>query len=728
MEGDRYRIVLGGAVQGVGLRPFVYRLATSLNLAGYVQNSSDGLVIEVEGAPDRLDRFTDRLRDERPAAALVTEQQVTRLAPVGGIGFLILDSNAAQRPRAGLLNDLATCSDCLRELTDPANRRYGYVFTNCTACGPRFTIVEQLPYDRGSTTMRRFEMCDACRAEYQTPIDRRYHAQPNACPRCGPTLSHSIDDIARALRAGSIVALKGIGGFHLLCDARNGDAVSRLRRRKARDFKPFAVMMPSLVVTRDYCMVSDLEAAALTSAAAPILLLQPRLPSDLARGVSADAPFVGVMLPYSPLHHLLMREHGLPIVATSGNVAGEPIAIDDEQARTRLGSIADLIVTHDRPIARPCDDSVARVGAHGLTILRRARGFAPLPIDLGVELPTALAVGGHLKSTIALGVGRHAVVSQHLGDLDTTGARRGFEAAIDDLCSTYGVTPAFVVADRHPDYASHRWAELSGFRVVEIQHHHAHVAACAAENGVRGPYLGVAWDGAGLGDDGTIWGGEFFAVDGSRFERVTHLRPFRLPGGDAAAREGWRVVAAMDWITRGDIALEGREHAGVLAGMLARGVNAPWSTSAGRLFDAVAAIVGVRECSRFEGEAALALEAAIDVHESGTYPFGSGVDGDWAPMLDAIRSDLDQGERQGAIAARFHRTLVDWIRRVAGGMGIRSVVLSGGVFQNAFLVDRAVEALTAGGHAVYTHRRVPANDGGLSLGQLALAQQLANGD
>jgi hydrogenase maturation protein HypF len=722
MEAGRCRIVLEGAVQGVGLRPFVYRLATSLSLGGYVQNSSDGLVIEVEGDADRLEQFAVRLTRERPPAALVTAERVSHVPPVGATAFVIAASQADAHHQTGMLNDLATCADCLREILDPANRRHGYPFTNCTACGPRFTIIERLPYDRASTTMGRFEMCDACRTEYDSPSNRRYHAQPNACARCGPKLSSSIAAISQALRAGSIVALKGVGGFHLLCDARDSGTVARLRQRKARDFKPFAVLMPSLDEARAHCFVNADEAAVLTSPASPIVLLRPRVPSVLAPEVSGRAPFVGVLLPYSPLHHLLMREHATPIVATSGNIPGEPIAIDDDQAREQLGSIADVTVTHDRPIARPCDDSVVRVGGHGPSILRRARGFAPLPIHVDADLPAALAVGGHLKSTIAIGVGRHAVVSQHLGDLDTAAARHGFEAAIDDMCRAYRFTPEFVVADRHPDYASRQWAESSGFKVVEVQHHQAHVAACALENGVSDAYLGVAWDGAGLGDDGTVWGGEFFGSHGMQFDRVAHLRPFRLLGGDAAAREGWRVVLAMDWHSYGNAALDGRGDAGVLEPMLRRGVNAPWSTSVGRLFDAVAWIAGVCDGNRFEGESALALEAAIDPRAGGSYPFGEGLTGDWEPLIDAVRRDLDRNATPGTIAARFHRALVNWICRVADCLQAGSVVLSGGVFQNAFLVDRAVAALTSSGRTVHTHRRVPANDGGLSLGQLAVAR------
>jgi hydrogenase maturation protein HypF len=667
----------------------------------------------------RRDRYRIELDSAAQGAAFSRKHHV---APLTVASFLIAGSETSAQVRSSMQNDLATCTECLREVMDPANRRHGYAFTKCTACGPRFSITEGLPYNRALTTMRPFEMCDDCRREYETPTDRRYRAQSNACPRCGPQLSRSISEIAHALRAGSIVALKGLGGFHLLCDARDTGTVARLRQRKARDYRPFAVMMPSLAVASAYCVIDEREAALLTSSASPIVLLRARQPSAIAPEVSGRAPSLAALLPYSALYHLLMHEYGAPVVATSGDLSGEPIAVDNDEAQERLGSIADLIVTHDRAIVRPCDDSVVRVGASGPTMLRRARGYAALPIDVGVELPHALAVGAHLKNTIAIGIGQRAMISQHIGDLDTASARRVFEVAIDDMSRTYGFTPEFVVADRHPDYASRRWAEASGFKVVEVQHHHAHVAACAAENGVTGRYLGIAWDGAGLGDDGAVWGGEFFAVDGQRCDRVAHLRPFRLLGGDAAAREGWRVVLSMDWASYGATALGRRDDNRTLKPMLTRGVNAPWSTSVGRLFDAVAAVAGICERNRFEGESALALEASINPRSEGTYPFGTGVSGDWEPLLAAIRRDLNRAVSPAAIAARFHRTLVDWVCRVAQQLQIEQIVLSGGVFQNAFLLDRSIAALTARGHRVYAHRHVPANDGGLSLGQLFMAR------
>ncbi len=722
MESCRYRIVLDGAVQGVGFRPFVYRLASSLALSGYVQNSTDGLVIEVEGERDRLDRFMARLGRERPSVALVTREDVSAVPPLGSADFAMTDSERIEAPRSGIANDLAACPECLREIADPSNRRFGYPFTTCPTCGPRYTIARDLPYDRLTTTMNRFRMCEACSVEYETVTDRRYHAQPNACPDCGPRLSRSIPEIGEELRRGSIVALKGIGGFHLLCDARDAHVVARLRERKVRDSKPLAVMMPSLAVARQHCYIEPEEEAALLSSAAPIVLLRPRPESDLAPNVSGSVPCVGVMLPYSPMYHLLMWEYGMPLIATSGNLAGESIVIDDREAWLRLKPVVDVLVTHDRPIARPCDDSVMRVGAKGPMVIRRSRGYAPLPVDVNVDLPHALAVGGHRKNTIAIGVGRRAIVSQHLGDLETPPARRAFETAVADLCRMYRFTPEAVIADRHPDYASRQWAESCGLPIVEVQHHHAHVAACAAENGVEPPYLGIAWDGAGLGDEGEVWGGEFFSVTHCGFDRVAHLRPFRLLGGDASARDGWRVALAMDWAVRGAAAIEERPHAGALEPMLHRGVNAPWCTSIGRLFDAVAALTGVCDHSRFDGESALALEAAIDPNERRCYPFGGDLNGDWAPLLAAIRDDVDRRRPIGRIAARFHLALVKWMCRVADRLQLVSVVLGGGVFQNAFLVDHAVAALTAHGHDVYVPRSIPANDGGLSLGQLVVAR------
>ncbi len=714
---QRLRLVLHGAVQGVGFRPFVYRLARELGLTGWVLNSSAGLVVEVEGEAAELERFRQRLEAERPPASYILAREQSWLPAKGYTEFRILPSDEAAEKTAAVLPDLATCRECLAEMLDPANRRYLYPFTNCTRCGPRYTIILDIPYDRPRTTMRGFTLCDDCRREYTDPADRRFHAQPNACPRCGPRLTATVAQTAGELAAGRIVALKGIGGFQLLVDARNEEAVQRLRRRKRREEKPFALMMPSLDMVRQYCVVSEAEAELLQSPAAPIVLLRPNGRPGIAPSVARSSPYLGVMLPYSPLHHLLMRAFPHPIVATSGNLSDEPIAIDNDEAVARLTGVADFFLMHDRPIARPCDDSVARVVRGRPSLVRRARGYAPLPIALDRELPPVLAVGGHLKNTVAIALRRQVILSQHVGDLDTLEARNAFERAIADLCRLYRFQPKLVACDLHPDYASTRWAARSGLPVVAIQHHQAHVAACAAENEIREPYLGVAWDGTGYGTDGVVWGGEFFLVEHGRFERVAHLRPFRLPGGEAAVREGWRAAASLRYETFGAGAVGDTP----LLRMLERGVNSPWTTSVGRLFDAVAAMAGVARENRFEGQAAMMLERAIGgLEDDEAYPMPHG---DWRPLIEALEDDVRRGLPASRIALRFHNALVNWIVEVAARMGVRDVCLSGGVFQNGYLVERAAALLEARGHRVWTHQRVPPNDGGIALGQAVLAAE-----
>jgi hydrogenase maturation protein HypF len=711
---SRLNIRLRGAVQGVGFRPFVYRTALELNLSGWVQNSSAGVEIEAEGPEPAVERFLKLLHVEKPSAAVVQSQEVKRLDPTGLTGFTIRQSDGASAKQTGVLPDLATCDDCLAEMLNPANRRSGYPFTNCTHCGPRYTIIEDIPYDRPNTTMREFDLCSDCRREYEDPLDRRFHAQPIACPACGPKLDATIAEAVAALEQGHILALKGIGGFQLLVDARNEDAVRTLRQRKHREEKPFALMVAGLAEVRRYCAVSAAEEELLLSPAAPIVLLQPNGKVDLAPAVARSSPYLGVMLPCSPLHHLLMGMFPHPVVATSGNRSDEPIAADNEEARVRLGGIADTFLTHNRPIARPCDDSVVRLSRGLPVILRRARGYAPLPIPVSEELPPVLAVGGHLKNTVAIALGRQVILSQHIGDLDTLEARRSFERAIDDLCRLYDFHPEAVVCDLHPDYASTRWARDSGLPVIAIQHHHAHVAACAAEHNVPAPYLGVSWDGTGYGLDGTVWGGEFFRVENGAFERVAHLRPFPLPGGEAAIREGWRSAASLRHLL-------GRpsQAPGPVDEMLERDINCPRTSSAGRLFDAVAAILGIASENRFEGQAAMRLEWAIgNCRTDEAYPLR---DGNWEDAISAILDEAAAGVDTARIAARFHNTMAGWILATAQQNKFRRIILSGGVFQNRYLTERTSLLLEECGYEVFTHREVPPNDGGISLGQAVLA-------
>ncbi|MEK7409445.1 MAG: carbamoyltransferase HypF [Acidobacteriota bacterium] len=721
-EAARLRVSLQGAVQGVGFRPFVYRLAREMGLNGWVLNSSAGLIVEVEGSREELERFLARLDREKPPVAAVLSREVALLPPAGFTGFEIRSSDVEEERTAGVLPDLATCPECLAELLDPADRRFLYPFTNCTRCGPRYSIVLDIPYDRPRTTMGGFTLCPECHREYTDPADRRFHAQPNACPRCGPKIQQTIGEAAQALHTGRIVALKGIGGFQLLVDARNEEAVVRLRGRKRREEKPFALMMPSLEMVREYCVLSPQEAGLLESPAAPVVLLRPNGRPGIAPAVARHSPYLGVMLPYSPLHHLLMREFPFPIVATSGNLSDEPISIDNDEARTRLGEVADSFLMHDRPVARPCDDSVARVVRGRASLIRRARGYAPLPIRIGRELPPVVAVGGHLKNTVAIAIGRQVCVSQHVGDLDTIEARRAFENAIDDLCRLYRFRPELVACDLHPDYASTRWAQQSGLPLVAVQHHHAHVAACAAEHELDEPYLGVAWDGTGYGLDATVWGGEFFLVEHGRFERVAHLRPFRLPGGEAAVRQGWRSAAYFgDRLHNLEIPCAGSPQRSpkLIRRMIERGVNAPWTTSVGRLFDAVASLAGVAHENRFEGHAAMLLERTIGgLVTDDAYPLPHG---DWRPLIEAVCGDVSRAVAPTRIAARFHNALANWIVEVAEQIRARHVCLSGGVFQNGYLTERAAALLEERGCRVYTHERVPPNDGGIALGQAVLA-------
>jgi hydrogenase maturation protein HypF len=747
---QRVAIRITGRVQGVGFRPYVYRLAAESELAGWVANTPEGVGIEAEGDAGRLQSFLARLPAELPPLARIDTLSTEPRPPVGERGFRVRLSRAAGPASVCAPPDVATCPACLAEIFDPANRRYRYPFISCTDCGPRWSITAGLPFDRERTAMQRFSLCPACRAEYENPADRRFHAQTQCCPECGPQLSlrdktgelarrdEALRLAAEKLRSGAILALQGIGGFQLLADAGDEAAVLRLRRRKSRPAKPFAVMVESVETARALCEVSDMEQNLLASAAAPIVLLRRRGDGrTIASGVSPDNPWLGVMRAYSPLHHLLLAEFGGPVVCTSGNRSGEPICISEDEARARLADIADLFLVHDRPVLRALDDSVARAVAGREMLLRRARGYEPI-LRLGRNLPPVLAVGGHLKNTVALAAGDRAVLSQHLGDLDSAEARENFRKTVADLESLFGMAPDRIVTDLHPDYASTRLAETFGKPLIRVQHHHAHVLSCMAEHGLEPPLLGIAWDGVGFGPDGTLWGGEFLRIEPDGYARIARFRPFPLPGGEKAVREPRRAALGLLYASFGAAAFERTDLAPVaafapaelrtLARMLARGLNAPLSSGVGRLFDGIAALLGLRQTASFEGEAAMALEFAAERGGTGNaYPFdlveaesdawGLRWTVDWTPSVPALLKDAAAG-RTAEAAAKFHRTLAEIAAAVAAKAGLTQVVLTGGTFQNRLLTELAVARLEASGFTVHRHRYIPPNDGGLALGQL----------
>lgn len=762
----RLHIVVHGAVQGVGFRPFVYRLATEMKLNGWVLNSSQGVFIELEGGRHELDQFISRLGKEKPPHAYIQGMETAVLDAVGYVGFEIRESNHAGEKSALVLPDIATCPDCIEEIFDLKNRRYLYPFTNCTNCGPRFSIIKSLPYDRPNTTMQEFQMCGECRKEYEDPSDRRFHAQPNACLKCGPhvelwdkkgvPLSSHHDAIlqsAEYIRGGKIVALKGIGGFQFLVDARNDDAVNLLRTRKHREEKPFALMYPSLAKLKHECEVSEVEERFLLSPEAPIVLLKRRgstsrkfsnrdkagavlesgaleglEASEIALSVAPRNPYLGAMLPYTPLHHILLQELGFPVVATSGNISDEPICTDEHEAIEKLDGIADVFLVHDRPIERHVDDSVVRLMAGRAQIVRRARGYAPFPIEVehaGHE--SVLSVGGHLKNTIAVSSGNNIFVSQHIGDLSTPEAFKAFEKVAVDFQKLYEVSPGTIAHDLHPDYLSTQFARKWTNEKVGVQHHFAHVASCMAENKLSGEVLGVSWDGTGYGEDGTVWGGEFLRTDGTSYERVATFRSFRLPGSSASVKEPRRTAIGLLYQIFGEklfqmeviepIKAFDMRSLLILKRMLATGLNSPVTTSAGRLFDAVSSIVGLRQVVNFEGQGAMELEFALDgIGSKEVYDFeiagdkGQEAEGrkyfeptfiiDWEPMIRKVLFDKSDSVSVGLISARFHNTLVEMIVEIARRVGRDRVVVSGGCFQNKYLTERTISRLGEEGFRV----------------------------
>lgn len=762
------RIHISGVVQGVGFRPFVYGLAARYGLAGWVCNTSAGVDIEVDGPVDQIERFVAALSLEAPPLARIDSIEASDIAPNGFTSFEIRHSVARPDDFMPISPDIALCDDCRRELFDSADRRYHYPFINCTNCGPRFTIIKDIPYDRPFTTMADFAMCDDCAREYANPRDRRFHAQPVACPTCGPkvwlvdkdlrkqgapTIERSsdaaIEEVRARLARGQIVAIKGLGGFHLACDATNEAAVRALRERKGRVDKPFALMAASIESIESFCEVSAEERALLNSRERPIVLLRRKAASPISTYVAPGQSTLGVMLPYTPLHELLFAVDDLrssafdlpPLVMTSGNLSEEPIATDNAEALERLSSLADAFLLHDRDIHVRCDDSVVRVFEGRELPIRRSRGYAPYPVKLPFDTPPILAAGGELKNTFCVTRDDYAFLSHHIGDLENYETLQSFESGIEHFERLFRIRPAIVAYDLHPNYLATRYAlrraEEQGLRAVGVQHHHAHIAACMAENGLSDhhPVIGVAFDGTGYGNDGAIWGGEFLIADYHGFDRITHLEYVPLPGGDAATRHVYRI--ALSYLRQAGIAwtldLPCTEAANpieqaALARQIEIGKNAPLTSSMGRLFDAVASICGVRQHVNYEGQAAIEFEALCDPAEKSAYEFAV-QDGfiSTIPVIRAVVRDVQQRVRVPVIAARFHNGLAQAVRSVCETIrcdrGLNEVALSGGVWQNVTLLQKTVTLLRAADFAVYTHRLVPPNDGGLALGQAVIAAQ-----
>jgi hydrogenase maturation protein HypF len=756
----RKHIQVRGIVQGVGFRPFVYKLAKSLGLTGYVFNSSAGVTIEIEGGGPDLDEFLRTLKNDPPQLAEIAQITVSDIDAQGSTGFSILSSREEAGEFALISPDAGTCDACWRDFGDPANRRFGYPFTNCTHCGPRYTIIRDIPYDRATTTMSSFVMCGDCRAEYENPADRRFHAQPNACPVCGPSLAlvetgapFSFTDARNSLpvirqtrallRAGKIVAVKGLGGFLLACDATNDSAIAELRRRKRRPHKPFALMARDLRSVRELCEVSAEDEVALLSARRPIVILPRRGGSVLPVGLAPGDQTLGVMLPYTPLHYLLFSDSPqsesefVALVMTSGNLSEEPIVIENREAMQQLGAVADWFLLHNRDIATRVDDSVTRIFEGRERVLRRARGFVPQTIDLGVGMEEVLAFGGELKNTFCLTKDRYAILSQHIGDLENYETMQFFEETLSNLKHVFKVVPSAVAYDLHPGYMSTRMAMASGIeRKLGVQHHHAHIASCMAENHLRGKVLGVAMDGTGFGTDGKVWGGEFLVADFAGFTRRAHLRNVLLPGGDAAVRQPWRMALSYlrdaygSQMPQNLTCFDGKQ-VGLVDAMLTRRIQTVETSSCGRLFDAVAALLGLAPEVTFEGQAAIALEALAEPGIDHVYDFeiepGEPSILDFRPVIVAIVGDIARGRRVTEISACFHNTLSiaigEMCSRIGKSDGLDRVCLSGGSFQNLYLLGGTVVELRRRGFGVFLHAQVPANDGGLSLGQAMIANQ-----
>jgi len=761
-----------GVVQGVGFRPFVYGLATKYNLKGWVCNTSEDVKIEIEGETEAIEQFKLELKTKAPPLAHIEDIAISYHSSIGYKNFEIRSSIAEEGKYQLISPDIATCQACLSELLDPNNRRYHYPFTNCTNCGPRFTIIEDMPYDRPKTTMRYFQMCHQCQEEYDNPLDRRFHAQPNACPKCGPKVElvdaqgkpvASPDPIATAsqlLRRGNIIAIKGLGGFLLACDATNKAVVKTLRERKRRPFKPFAIMVTNIAEVKRHCYVSPEEEKLLTSSQSPIVLLKWKDGSPVSREIAPNLAYLGIMLPYTPLHHILLRDTQLPLVMTSGNLSEEPIAKDNDEALRRLKGIADYFLIHNRDIYSRYDDSVAMVERGTNQLVRRARNCAPYPITLPFKTKQVLGCGAEMKNTFCLTRDNYAFLSQHIGDMENVETLEHFGNTISLYKSLFRIEPEIVAHDLHPDYLSTKYAQElseSGMKVIPVQHHHAHIASCMADNGLQSAVIGVAFDGTGMGADRHIWGGEFLVADYKSFNRVGHLEYLPLPGGDAAIKKPYRTAIGYILSLLGEDALRrlafveqvSEAEAEVVKRQIERGLNSPLTSSMGRLFDAVSALIGIRDKIDYEGQAAVELEmVAYPCHceerdssltpgtssaisaDNESYPYNITEDKGMRTiklreLLQAIVEDLKQGSSKARISIRFHNTIAQMTsqvcRLIASETGIYQVALSGGVFQNRLLLNKTASLLEKSGFQVFIHRQVPCNDGGISLGQAVIA-------
>jgi hydrogenase maturation protein HypF len=760
-------ISVRGIVQGVGFRPFVYGLAVKHNLKGWVYNTSEDVRIELEGTAEAIRQFERELKTKAPPLARIENVTVEYHPPRGYKNFEIRQSQAQEGKYQLISPDVATCQACLGELLNPEDRRYRYPFTNCTNCGPRFTIIEDMPYDRPKTTMRYFQMCPQCQVEYDNPLDRRFHAQPNACPKCGPqvelvdnqgnliTESNPIAAASQILKEGKVVAIKGLGGFLLACDATNDTVIKTLRQRKKRSSKPFAIMVATVEEAKKHCYVSPEEENLLTSPQSPIVLMRWREDSSVSREIAPNLKFLGVMLPYTPLHHILLRDTGLPLVMTSGNLSEEPIARDNDEALRRLSGIADYFLVHNRDIYSRYDDSVAILERGTSQLIRRARSYAPYPIRLQFEAKQVLGCGAEEKNTFCLTKDNYAFLSQHIGDMENMETLEHFDSTISLYKRLFHVEPEIIAYDLHPDYLATKYAQElseSGMKLVPVQHHHAHIASCMADNGLESPVIGVALDGTGMGADGNIWGGEFLVADYRNFRRVGHLEYLPLPGGDAAIKRPYRTAIGYILTLLGENALNAvivneekqsqlasigqvtKVEVEVIKSQIERKINSPVSSSMGRLFDAISAMLGIRGEIDYEGQAAVELEMAAYeedyAHVKESYPYRIVENEELRivhlrDLLSAIIKDFREGVSKGRISVKFHNTVAQMINEmchlIANETGIRQLALSGGVFQNRLLLRKTVSLLESGGFQVFTHRQVPCNDGGISLGQAVIA-------